>query len=118
MAPASAGSVALAVTQAAATSGAAGHSRPRRLEHSWRGLGASTVLGFSGGTWEGAGTAAGSARRTLRREGREPEQTTTQTKCVSVQRLRALFPRSSVDPSSLVHYSPSREQAGTGNSLE
>lgn len=47
-----------------------GYSHPRSQEHSQQGLGGSTVLGSSGGTWamrgtwEGAGTAAGSAGRT------------------------------------------------------
>ena len=51
-----------------------GHSCPRSLEHSWRRLRASTVLGSlggtwaMGGTWKEAGTAAGSAGRTLRQE--------------------------------------------------
>ena len=57
--------------------GGPGSSCPRSGKHSLRRLEADTVLGSLGdtwgrGTWEGAGTAAGSAGRTSRREVREP----------------------------------------------
>lgn len=68
--PASVGSMVPVVAQEAAAPQSWGYSHPRSQEHIQQGLGGSTVLGSSGGTWamrgtwEGAGTAAGSAGRT------------------------------------------------------
>ena len=75
--------------------GGPGSSCPRSGKHSLRRLEADTVLGSLGdtwgrGTWEGAGTAAGSAGRTSRQEVSEPGQNKIT--------LSAWNPQSSVSP--------------------
>ena len=77
------------------TCGGPGSSRSRSWGRSLKRLEEDCVLGSLGGTWgrgtwEGAGTAAGSAGRTSRREVGKPEQNRNETSTCQRRRFRPL----------------------------